>query len=76
MQLSKLGFLKQTFNILDAQRCISNHLNPFFPPLQIVRPISSFLIVDVQNDFISGSLNISNCSAQQNGLEVGRSVSG
>ncbi|XP_053695533.1 nicotinamidase isoform X2 [Sabethes cyaneus] len=36
----------------------------------IVRPISAFLVVDVQNDFISGSLNISNCSAQQNGLEV------
>lgn len=37
---------------------------------QIVRPINAFLVVDVQNDFISGSLNISNCSAQQNGLEV------
>ncbi|XP_017781663.1 PREDICTED: pyrazinamidase/nicotinamidase [Nicrophorus vespilloides] len=36
----------------------------------IVRPISVFLIVDVQNDFISGTLNISNCSAQQNGLDV------
>ncbi|XP_019865695.2 nicotinamidase [Aethina tumida] len=36
----------------------------------IVRPISAFLIVDVQNDFISGTLNISNCSAQQNGLDV------
>lgn len=36
----------------------------------IVRPISVFLIVDVQNDFISGTLNISNCSAQQNGIEV------
>lgn len=36
----------------------------------IVRPINSFLIVDVQNDFISGSLNISHCSAQQNGLEI------
>ncbi|CAO1390218.1 unnamed protein product [Diamesa hyperborea] len=36
----------------------------------IVRPINAFLIVDVQNDFISGSLNISNCSAQQNGIEV------
>lgn len=32
--------------------------------------MSAFLIVDVQNDFISGTLNISNCSAQQNGLEV------
>lgn len=38
--------------------------------LQIVRPVSVFLIVDVQNDFISGTLNISNCAAQQNGLEV------
>lgn len=26
--------------------------------------------MDVQNDFISGTLNISNCSAQQNGFEV------
>lgn len=38
--------------------------------LQIIRPVNIFLIIDVQNDFISGSLNISNCSAQQNGLEV------
>lgn len=37
---------------------------------QIVRPMNAFLVVDVQNDFISGSLNISNCSAQQNGIEV------
>lgn len=36
----------------------------------IVRPVNAFLVVDVQNDFISGSLNISNCSAQENGLEV------
>ncbi|XP_077300324.1 nicotinamide amidase [Arctopsyche grandis] len=36
----------------------------------IVRPVNVFLIVDVQNDFISGTLNISNCVAQQNGLEV------
>lgn len=32
--------------------------------------MNAFLVVDVQNDFISGSLNISNCSAQQNGIEV------
>lgn len=38
--------------------------------LQIVRPTNAFLVVDVQNDFISGSLNISNCSAQHNGVEV------
>lgn len=43
----------------------------FLSPLtQIVRPINAFLVVDVQNDFISGSLNISNCAAQQNGIEV------
>jgi nicotinamidase-related amidase len=29
-----------------------------------------FLVVDVQNDFISGTLNISHCSARQNGAEV------
>lgn len=37
---------------------------------QIVRPANAFLVVDVQNDFISGSLDIRGCSAQQNGLEV------
>jgi hypothetical protein len=42
----------------------------FIPFSQIVRPINAFLVVDVQNDFISGSLNISNCAAQQNGIEV------
>ncbi|CAB3224777.1 unnamed protein product [Arctia plantaginis] len=36
----------------------------------IVRPISAFLIVDVQNDFISGTLNISKCNAQHDGSEV------
>ncbi|KAJ1520528.1 hypothetical protein ONE63_003649 [Megalurothrips usitatus] len=36
----------------------------------IVRPVSVFLVVDVQNDFISGTLNISQCAAQQNGLDV------
>lgn len=36
----------------------------------IVRPINAFLVVDVQNDFISGTLDISNCAAQQNGLEI------
>ncbi|XP_032799639.1 uncharacterized protein LOC116936568 [Daphnia magna] len=36
----------------------------------IVRPISALIIVDVQNDFITGSLSISNCPAQQNGQDV------
>jgi hypothetical protein len=42
----------------------------FLIPLQIVRPVSVFLVVDVQNDFISGTLNISHCSARHNGAEV------
>lgn len=36
----------------------------------IVRPINAFLVVDAQNDFISGTLDISNCAAQQNGSEI------
>ncbi|RXG51540.1 Pyrazinamidase/nicotinamidase [Armadillidium vulgare] len=37
---------------------------------QVVRPITCLLVVDVQNDFISGSLAISNCPAGHNGEEV------
>ena len=37
---------------------------------QIVRPRTAIIIVDVQNDFISGSLAISTCPAKQNGEEV------
>lgn len=40
--------------------------------LQIVRPVSALLVIDVQNDFISGSLAITNCPAGQNGEEVGK----
>ncbi|KAI5745976.1 hypothetical protein M8J76_015973 [Diaphorina citri] len=36
----------------------------------IVRPNSALLVIDVQNDFISGTLNLSQCSAKQNGLQV------
>ena len=32
---------------------------------QIVRPVSGIIVVDVQNDFISGTLAISNCMAKQ-----------
>lgn len=34
------------------------------------RPKSAFLIVDVQNDFITGSLDIKQCAAEHDGLEV------
>ncbi|KAG7176283.1 Nicotinamidase-like [Homarus americanus] len=37
---------------------------------QVVRPVTALLVVDVQNDFISGSLAISNCPAGHNGEEV------
>jgi hypothetical protein len=36
----------------------------------IVHPINAFLVVDVQNDFICGSLNISDFGSRQNGIEV------
>jgi nicotinamidase-related amidase len=35
-----------------------------------VRPVSAALIIDVQNDFISGTLNITNCPAKHNGADV------
>ncbi|KAI5645901.1 isochorismatase family domain-containing protein [Phthorimaea operculella] len=47
-----------------------NDKGPIYSVSEIVRPVSAFLIVDVQNDFISGSLNISKCNAQQDGSEV------
>ena len=37
---------------------------------QVARPTTAFIVVDVQNDFISGSLAISNCPAGQNGEDV------
>ena len=37
---------------------------------QIVQPRSAIIIVDVQNDFISGSLAISKCAARENGEDV------
>jgi len=35
-----------------------------------MKPVSAFIIVDVQNDFISGSLSLLNCPAGQDGAEV------
>ena len=40
---------------------------------KIVQPKSAFVIVDVQNDFISGSLAIKNCAAEQDGEDVSSS---
>ena len=40
--------------------------------MQVARPSTAFIVVDVQNDFISGSLAITNCPAGQNGEDVSR----
>ena len=39
---------------------------------KIIQPTSAFVIVDVQNDFISGSLAIKNCAAKQDGEDVSK----
>ena len=36
----------------------------------LIKPVSAFVIVDVQNDFISGSLALSSCPAKEDGAEV------
>lgn len=36
----------------------------------IIKPVSSLMVVDVQNDFITGTLSISDCPARHNGVEV------
>ena len=37
---------------------------------KVARPSCALVVVDVQNDFISGSLAIINCPAGQNGEDV------
>eukprot|EP00095_Tigriopus_kingsejongensis_P008851 maker-scaffold15_size728074-snap-gene-3.15 protein:Tk08851 transcript:maker-scaffold15_size728074-snap-gene-3.15-mRNA-1 annotation:"pyrazinamidase nicotinamidase" len=37
---------------------------------KILHPVSAFVVVDVQNDFISGNLSISECPAGHHGEEV------
>ena len=38
------------------------------------KPVHALVIIDVQNDFISGSLSLSNCPAKHNGAEVWRAT--
>jgi len=40
----------------------------------VARPSCALVVVDVQNDFISGSLAIKNCEAGQNGEDVSSAV--
>ena len=66
-QLDKEGKTTRTFKHIQQ-----TFVQSLLLLLQIVRPVSAFIIVDVQNDFISGTLSISNCPAGQNGEEVRR----
>lgn len=47
----------------EFQFCWQHWIKP------IVRPVSGLIIVDVQNDFISGSLSISECPAGHDGAD-------
>ena len=49
---------------LEFEFCWNNWIK------KIVRPVAALIIVDVQNDFISGSLAICKCPAKQDGEEV------
>lgn len=42
----------------------------FFFFTQTLKPVSALVIVDVQNDFITGSLSLCRCPARQDGAEV------
>ncbi|XP_052794463.1 nicotinamidase-like [Mya arenaria] len=48
----------------DFRRCVYYWLK------QTMKPVSAFIIVDVQNDFISGSLSLLGCPAGHDGAEV------
>lgn len=61
---------KKLKNLLYLKQNQFTNIDKINSSMQIVRPVNAFLVIDVQNDFISGSLNISNCSAQHNGHEV------
>lgn len=42
----------------------------YFDYLKTILPRSALVVVDVQNDFINGSLALKNCPAKQDGAEV------
>ena len=53
-----------SMSIQEFNDCYENWIK------RIVKPKSALVIVDVQNDFISGSLAIINCPAKQDGEDV------
>ncbi|XP_065566213.1 nicotinamidase-like [Artemia franciscana] len=67
--------MKEIFEVFDLNEDNNIDLDEFRLCWQhwikkIVRPCSVLLVVDVQNDFISGTLSLSNCPAKHNGEEV------
>ena len=72
LETSELEELLQIFNVSGSGKlskeefvfCWSEWIK------KVTRPSSALVVVDVQNDFISGSLAIINCPAGQNGEDV------
>ncbi|XP_048518710.1 nicotinamidase [Dendroctonus ponderosae] len=71
----KESWLKEIFEIFDRNLdgnidreefafCWNNWIKT------IVKPVSALLVIDVQNDFICGTLDIRNCAARHNGEDV------
>lgn len=73
-ELSELLFNK-LFTVFDrnGDRIIDsiefgNVYKDFIKPL--VKPVTALLVIDVQNDFVDGSLALKNCPAKQDGKDV------
>ncbi|KAF8781513.1 Nicotinamidase like protein [Argiope bruennichi] len=62
-----VSFDSNADNKIDANE-FENVWKNFLKPLK--HPVTALLIIDVQNDFIDGSLALKNCSAKQDGYEV------
>ena len=54
----------ETMDRPEFKKCWDNWIKT------ILRPISAIIIVDVQNDFITGSLSIKNCPAKEDGEQI------
>ncbi|GBL92715.1 Nicotinamidase [Araneus ventricosus] len=62
-----VSFDNNADNKIDANE-FENLWNNFINPLK--HPVTALLVIDVQNDFIDGSLALKHCSAKQDGYEV------
>ena len=72
METSDLEELMTIFNVSGSGKLSSAEFQFCWTEWikKVTRPSSALVVVDVQNDFISGSLAIKNCPAGQNGEEV------